>query len=467
MHSEPSLPNWMPRLLRVVLLALLAMYLAQTASPLRINDDAVLLLRMTAAATDGKGVNPPEVSSHLPIGYPLLLSGFERAGVLRPATIVLINLAAAVAATLAGVWLLRRSVGLSQGAALQAVTLAGMSWVLVKHAALPVTDVVYMGWSLAALWAMSRACDSLAPCTGLARWRWLGLALLLLGAAILTRTNGLALVPALLWAFIGGAKGAGAAYNALRARRLALPVLVVVMIAAAVPAGVALSRSVYFEAFLRQHGAASVTEAAGQAAYWRGLEAGQVALNTSAATISSVSAPVLARLGADPAAAEPLSNGVLVVAGALLLLAAAAGMLMARRALTPLHVYLLAYAALLAAWPFQDPRFLLPVLALVFGVAIRGVQPLMRWLPLRVGAAAYVLVYGALCVFACVFTSRLSFAGDRFPSIYGSGRYANTYRAAFNQPINTASEFGVMPEALEVLKRYEPRARRAWQLDRP
>ena len=145
------------------------------------------------------------------------------------------------------------------------------------------------------------------------------------------------------------------------------------------------------------------------------------------------------------------------------MIALAAGIWAARRRLGPAHVYLLAYGAILAIWPYGDARFLLPVIPLLTAVFVEGIAPLMarRWARgLAWGAGVWCALLGGA---AMAFSIRITLSGDNFPSAYGAGQYSNSYRAAFDQPINMASEFGIIPEVVEVLRRYDPRARRVWE----
>ena len=124
---------------------------------------------------------------------------------------------------------------------------------------------------------------------------------------------------------------------------------------------------------------------------------------------------------------------------------------------SPLSVYFAAYYAILLVWPYQDPRFLLPVLPLIGVFTILGLQGVLAGAWGRGLGWAYSAGFAALGLVALVLVSRVSLAGERFPEVFGSGEYADSYRAAFGQPLDPAK---VLPDVVDLLKRYEPLAQK-------
>ena len=122
-------------------------YLVQLASPLRLNSDAVPLLKMVVAHAQGHGWNPPEVSTYHSPGYPICVALLERIGLGSGRGIVALNLLFVCL----GVWSSVRAIAGALGATIDARmrlligVLTLVSFAMVKHATLPTTDVAYFG----------------------------------------------------------------------------------------------------------------------------------------------------------------------------------------------------------------------------------------------------------------------------------------------------------------------------------
>ena len=108
-----------------------------------------------------------------------------------------------------------------------------------------------------------------------------------------------------------------------------------------------------------------------------------------------------------------------------------------------MHIYLLAYLAILAVWPHRDARFWLPVLPLLAMVVVQAIEPLENPTAKRLGVA-YLCIYGLMAVVAFVYSTRLTYAGSRFPALYGDGAYRQSYEKHWagkaNDPHDTVAE---------------------------
>lgn len=418
-------------------------YLPHLLSPLRLNFDAVLLLRMADAFRAGRGWNPPDVGSQHPIGYPALVVALDAAGLAGQTAFATINiLSLGLGCLAAGVIL----PGLCPPLARWRWWIAAVtpwSWIAVKHASLPLSDLPYFAISMLALLAMHRASDApplpppASPPSTRLRASWVVLALALTAAAILTRTIGIALLPALALAALGRAR-VEAARDAILARpaRLLATLAVATLVAAA--AFALISRTTYWTGFVKQYQGDGVLSTLAATVHFRLLDLGQTTINLPASALPAIAVPALAVLGA--------------IAYAALLL----GLWRLRRTLSPTLIYFAAYSCIVLIWPFADPRFWLPILPIGIAIAIVGLAlgpardpALLRPATFVTGAAFVAIGAAALAV-----TARVSLSGPAFPSRYASGAYRDTYLAAFGRPHDPAS---VVPEVLRLLQRLEPR----------
>jgi hypothetical protein len=124
-----------------------------------------------------------------------------------------------------------------------------------------------------------------------------------------------------------------------------------------------------------------------------------------------------------------------------------------QKKLDVVDVYAVCYLIILCAAPWQDARYLLPILPLLFGYLGLAVKrlPAIRW-----AVVGYAICFSLLGLLALGYSTRITFAGSKFPDVYGDGSLRATYRRAFGQEATGPID----EDALELLKRYEVRARR-------
>ena len=116
-----------------------------------------------------------------------------------------------------------------------------------------------------------------------------------------------------------------------------------------------------------------------------------------------------------------------------------------RRKLNFLQIYLVSCSGVILLWPCEDARFWLPALPmLLFQI------PQLK---------SYRMYYALTGLAALAFSIQLTLSGNRFPQKYGNGPLRSTYEAAFN-PKEPPFAADVNPDALQILRRYKPRAKR-------
>ena len=93
------------------------------------------------------------------------------------------------------------------------------------------------------------------------------------------------------------------------------------------------------------------------------------------------------------------------------------------------------------------------------GFLFVGLQALVPPSTLKPIALVYAVCFSLLGVAALAYSTRLTFAGDRFPDLYGDGKLRATYRLAwFDEAPRSGTT--IDPDALYLLRRFEPRAAR-------
>ena len=196
MISEFFLSSIRRTAIRCLLVLLAATYLLQMLSPLRLNTDAIVFLTMGESAASGHGFLFRGQSTHFPLGYPIMLAGLDCAGLGASWAFIGLNCLFASAAVGSSYALYRRAFGVSGQVAELLCALVLLCWVLVKHVTLPTSDVAFLGWTSLALLACNQA-----ERTRNSRRGWtLAVAGALVIASVATRTAGIALLPAFLWA---------------------------------------------------------------------------------------------------------------------------------------------------------------------------------------------------------------------------------------------------------------------------
>jgi hypothetical protein len=416
----------------VLLVALLAVYAVQAATPLRLDSDSIVYLWDARSIATGHGI-PHD--PRFPPGLPGLYAFLDVIGLGRTWALVLLNAACAAVGIACTIFLYRRALGIERRTSMLLAGAALLSYLLVKHAALPLSDIPYFAAASGALVAFTVAAGSRAP----RRWGVLALGLALVGFAITIRTAGIALVPA---AIAGGIDAARAGEPLGRwLRRPAAAVTIGCSVLGCAIAGAALSGSRY----LHDGSVGYVRSSPGSlvAAHLRNW--GEAGLNVPETKL--------------PHALHPL----LVPAGVLALAVLLAGIWHERRRLGPVGVFALAHVALVFAYPYEDARLLLPVVPLAIGYGYLALRPLVRHRAGAVVVAAYASAFVLLGVAALGYDTRLTFSGASFPSRYGSNARGATlrptYRVAFGeaQPGDAAL---VNSTALVLLRHFDGRTGR-------
>jgi hypothetical protein len=427
--------------MRCVLVLLVATYLLQMLSPLRLNTDAVVFLTLGESAASGHGFLFRGHSTHFPSGYPMMLAGLDCARLGVSWAFIGLNCLLAGAAVFSSYLLYKRAFGVSGQTAEFLCALLLLCWVLIKHVTLPTSDVAFLGWTSMALLAYDQAERTRNSKRG---WALIAAAALVI-ASVATRTVGIALLPAFLWACLlphlqsWSLKSRFSDLIAWGKGHILLLLAVIGLLLFALVAGAEL---VFRLAYVRE--ASEVFSSFGgpvSAFSWivkhRLLEWGELATNVPAAKIPAIASRLVPFVGA-------LALGFVLC-----------GLSLRWRKIKSIEIFFLAYLFVLLCWPYHDARFLLPVVPLAIGwLTMLSTRLSPKW---RVAMAMWAALFAITGVLSLSYSTRISLSGNQFPEVYGNDeRMKSTYHAAFGQSVEPAE---VDSDMLALLKRYERRAR--------
>ena len=416
---------------RILLLVLIASFAVQVWSPLRLCTDSLVLLSMAESAAQGSGFLDHGHTTVFPPGYPALVAVLLRSGLGHPWAIVALN------AILCGIGLIcfyaiaTNGLALSRVVALNLCSWFLLSWVVIKHFCLPLTDLAFLAVSMLCLYALNQAWQVRDDASRFVSFVCAGWALTI--GAILVRRIGVALIPALICTVVLHRPGL-----ALKELKHA-PKLKVTLVAAACLVGLlALGWATVSTSTLSDYSVdrTPLLYRLPRIFTYRLTELGELLLNVPASRLP-----------------RPLAH-ILPLAGGLLLTLVAGGMIIRRAIPGPIEVFLCGYAAVLFVWPYYDARFWLPAIPLLFAFAAVSVERLMRVRLAPQLVAAYVVLFALLGAGAIAYSSRVTFAGAKFPDVYGDDTLRSTYCVAFRACGGRVVYSKVKPKALELLNIY-------------
>ena len=417
-------------------------YCLQVASPLRINTDAYRLLSMAVSASEGNGYLVDGQPDQFPNGYPFLVKIMLMAGIADSASLVALNLLF-YAAGLCVLWVWAASLS-GRSLALIVVLWVASSWLLIKHATIPLSDAGYFGISLAALYCLwkfynGRLADA---------WSWLLAALVLIFLALQFRTVGITLLPTaavtiVLHSGFRPVLGSLAKHKAKIAWSLATvggvgSICLVWVFQTEWFDSQFLAKGSYFQSMLGYFEQQGVFGFFGSNLGFRLREMGEIALNFPENKLAFLS-PAFYLAG--------LAAWGLVGLGCISLV---------KRGFLPLVAYLFFYLGLMMLWPYYDTRFWIPLLP-IFSLAVWG------WLAelasdrklLRLSVLGVLGCHILLGIVAMAFSTRISMAGNRVSEYFGEETTRMTYREALRNGLPVEAGL-VHPGKVRILQVFEP-----------
>jgi hypothetical protein len=359
---------------------------------------------MGESAAQGGGFLNDGQKTLFPPGYPALLAVLLRIGFAHPWVIVGLNMVFLSAGLFAAYSLLILEFFEDKTVVLIICSFFLLSYVVIKHSTIPLADVPFFCCSICCLAVMShaRSVDS--------NWRFgilVGTAGLLALAATTVRTIGGALFPPLVFVIASRPQSVSLLKGASVRTKL-----IVAAVGALVGGGAMLLLAT--------------------TPYWRFFVGGAKKGNVSAWILQILSCRIadLGELFANfPLSKLPAKLHVMVpLMGSLLLLLLLLGLATKRKKVSPTEVFMVCYMGVLFLWPFSDARYWLPVIPLQIAYVVLAIKSLKFPKGL---VAMYCIVYATLGFGVIAYSTRITFAGCRFPNRYGDGTLRPTYCVAF------------------------------------
>lgn len=411
------------------LLAVGLLYLAQMWSPLRLNGDSIELLSIASSAADGHGFLFQGEKTRYPPGYPAIVACLDRAGLARPWSLVGLNAVFLFLALACAHYIALRHFNLNRDWSLAALLFTALSFALIKHFPLTLTDIPFFGTSMAAVALTVRAEKEFGP----RYYAWWAAALFASLLSMLIRPTAIALVPCLLWSL---SVKLGWGRFLLRNKKILIGCAALTLVFACV-AAVMLLRTIYVRGALLVFAHQGLGRGIRNTVRYRLEEIGQLVLN----------API-SKLGrALPLIWFAGLGGIAILVA------------IARRCkLRTVEVYMASYLLIVLIWPYGDARFWVPVLPLLCAELFSQVQPwtFRNWK--KYFSVAYATGYVLMGLAAFTYSTWITFSGSNFPSRYGDGNLRPTYQLFYNHSEVEKARLDL--PALEVLERYAGPRRR-------
>lgn len=372
----------------VVVTVLGALYLLQTLSPMRLDNDSVVYLRMAASLVDGV----PMEKTGLPPGYPALVAVLEMLGMGRYFVFVMVNIAFIAMGLAAAQYLFGKR---EFGRRSWVVPLTMLAVALIRYMPMPLPESMFFGVSMVAVAVMTAATRSM----GGRRAKLLALALMLTIVAITVRLVGLALVPAMIWACCRVEGRDAEAHPNLTRREQWLGAVALLSVAIVILFVLGDSLQKYsFEAMLRYV----------EVDRWSPI---LLHLRSSLWTFGGVvlNLPLTQFRPYRPAFLLAGLGTVIWILGAVRL----------RPPRTPGSIYLASFITLLVLWPYTGLRLWLPIVPLLIGYmesASFRFTPGRKW---KMFVRAYVAWFAVAGLGALAYTTRITLSGENFPNVYG------------------------------------------------
>lgn len=415
------------RLSQGLLLLLAICYLLQVFSPLRLNGDAIVLLSTGEFAAHGGGFFDTGQKTVYPPGYPALLAVLMRVGLAHPWAIVGLNLVFLSVGLFAAYSLLIRQFFEDKAVVLLICSFFLLSFVVIKHSTIPLTDVPFFCCSMCCLAVISRATKM--------DWNWrfatlVGAAWLLAAAAITVRRIGVSLVPPLVFVIVCSPHFKPMLEYLSRRTNL---IIVVVCVSVGLGTVYIVAQTSTLSDFYGAVNHSRISTLVLNIISYRFMEFGELFVNIPASKMPSNIHVIVSWIGFLP------------------LLLMLVGLGMKRREIGPTEVFIISYMGILFVWPYADTRFRLPVIPLLIAYSVLAIKSFRLS---SVIVTTYCIAFATLGFVAIGYSTRISFSGSTFPDRYGDGTLRPTYCAAFQSCRDGGNSNKVDAKALRLLRQY-------------
>jgi hypothetical protein len=401
-----------------VIYILIACYLVACFTPLRLEHDSIRYFAIKACIESGYNDQCPALDDFLPNGYPVLLVGLSKTGLLNAFTIAFIN----AIYLLCSLVLTRKIIGFSNPVIFYLAVL--LNWTFIKLFAYPLSEMQYLFFSVASLYYFSRY-------TKEKKWQHLLFSFLLAALAVYTRTIGFALLAALVTGY--------AWENRAQLARKTILIPAIFIIALIVVALLKLPGTSHYIEALFTSGETEVSFLTQLATHTR--EWGQLLLNMPTGK-------------ANVYLTDIWVNIIFGVAGIVLIAWVIYALYRCRSSMPAVIIfYLVIYSLVIFKWPHFDPRFWVPVLPFMVAAVLKAPLPAVKWLkPFSIFVFAAYMLMG---IIAFGFSFYTQFNKEAFARTQANGIYQKEYEIHFFGGQPGSSTAPTRLDALEILEKYD------------
>ncbi|HZE83206.1 MAG TPA: hypothetical protein VE035_02810 [Puia sp.] len=418
-------PNPFERYQTIVKLAfftILAVYIVDCFTPLRLHVDTIRYYAIKDCIEFGCPADSDAATDYFPYGYTVLLLVFSKLGILKAFPIIFIN----VIYLIGGLWFLYKTFEKKLQPYLF-FTIVMLNWLFVKFVAHPLSEMQYIFFSLGSIFYYYRFTQD-------KKIKFLLLSILLAWIAFMTRTVGITLVGAIAIDMIWQYKDQQITF--FRKNKVLVTGLLVVIVTLLILFSRVLGINHYGDVLREHFKEAPLLRRIG----WRFKEWGEIFVNTPSNKIIDH----VARAGEFAF----MALGLAIFSWFMYTL-------FSRKNRFPLFIkaYMVFYCVIMFNWPFNDPRFWLPVMPLMTAIALQGSIPRTRLF--RFGRALYLAVYVSLGVFAAGYMVYSSFNKEFMARNQAKGVYRNEYETHFFGKPQSDTAKKIDPLALRTLEKYD------------
>ena len=421
--TEISLPGQKQgRFFEWSIFALGILFFLNCFTPLRLHYD---MLRYFAIKDCIESKCPPgaDPNDYLPYGYTALLLVLSKLGILRSFTVVFVN----CIFLYGGLYFVRKIFSYIKSPYF-IFFLVLMNWTIIKFVTHPLSEMQYLFFSLASLYAFSIFIRNKNI------WNLL-FSFLLAALAFLTRTVGVVLVAALFLSLIWEyRKQLIVLVRKNRILVIALICIAIVVLVFSKQLGLNHYTGVMSKQF---NDGLRFSDVIG----WHFSEWGEILLNVSRLKI-------IPMLPGQSGTWLFLLLGIVGVIGFIYIC-------FIRKNRIPFVVksYLLFYFLLMFNWPFPDPRFWVPIVPLI--AAVIGQTDFSFSRPAKLFSRFYLLLYSALGIFSIGYVTYTSFNKKEFAKTQAKGLYRNEYEIHFFGKTLSDTATQVDANLVEFLRKYD------------
>jgi len=416
--------NRFTAILKIISFSLIAVYLLNCFTPLRLHVDTLRYFAIKDCLETGCSDDSVAAKDYLPYGYTALLLFLSKLGILKSFTIVLIN----CIYLFSSVYFLLKFFGKSLHPQLFIIFLL-LNWTVIKFTTHPLSEMQFLFFSTGSIYFFSKYTDT-------KKIYFLLPAFLCSGFAFITRTVGITLVAALIVALIWQ-------YRKELLLLIKKHKFIAGFISLAAICTLAFSKQLgldHYTGVLTKQFTEGV--GFGDILKWHFTEWAEISFNTSISKISDI-------LPFGMAKPLFLIAGIIFFSGFLFFL-------FKRKNNFPviIKVYVILYSLLMFNWPFYDPRFWIPITPIVVAVLVQVITQAGKPGLTKIIFYPLLTAYILMGVISVGFLTYTSLDKNVFAKTQANGVYRNEYeKYFFGKPISDTTK-KINPDILSVLERH-------------